>query len=130
MSLTITSELKQDYLLIVSKGTLETVEDLLLQTEMVQTEVLKYNSIKVLIDNTETILPLDLTPYFDLVKKYSKSIRPELRNVQLAVLVLDKYKEVGLSWETISQSLDLKFHIFTSYKVAEAFLLKDTGGKK
>ena len=130
MSLIITSEPKQDYLLIESKGNLSTAEDLMLQSEMVQTEALKYNFTKILFNEIETILPEDLSPYFDLVKNYSDSVKPELRNVQLAVVMADKYKEFGLSWETISQSLGLKFNVFTSYKDAEAFLLKDTGGKK
>lgn len=109
MSLSMTSETQRDYLLIESKGTLSTAEDLILQSEMLQIEALKYNFTKILFNEIETILPEDLTPYFDLVKNYSESVRPELRNVQLAVVIADKYKEVALSWETISQSLGLKF---------------------
>lgn len=128
MDLTITSHPKEHYLLIESKGKLNTSEDLLVQSQLVFAEIIKYDYKKILLNETKTELPLNLAPYFDLVKNYSESVKPEVRTVKVVVVVSKRYKEVVSSWETICHSRGLHFYIFTSFKKAEKYLLK--GGEE
>ena len=125
MSVIITSYPKRDYLLIESKGILQTAEELLTQSQMVHAEIIKYDYNKILVNEPETVLPLDLTPYFNLVKKYAESKQPEVRKVKIVVVVSEKYKEVVSSWETICHSMGFRFYLFTSFSEAEDFLLND-----
>lgn len=125
MSVIITSQPKRDYLLIESKGTIQSAEELLEQSQLVYAEIVKYNFNKILVNEPETILPLNLAPYFDLVKKYGESDKPEVRKVKIAIVVSEKYKHVVSSWETICHSRGFNFHIFTSFDKAEDYLLKD-----
>ena len=125
MDLTITSFPKEHYLLIESKGKLNTAEELLVQSQLVFAEIIKYDFKKILLNEAKTELPLNLTPYFELVKAYAESVQPEIHEVKIVVVVSKKYKEVVSSWETICHSRGLYFYIFTSFKKAEKFLLID-----
>lgn len=125
MDLTITSQPKEHYLLITSKGKLSTSEELLEQSQLFFSEIIKYDFKKILFNETKTELPLNLAPYFDLVKKYSEIVKPEVRTLKIVVVVSKKFKEVVSSWETICHSRGLHFYTFTSFKIAEKYLLTE-----
>lgn len=63
MDLRITSYPKAHYLLIESKGKLNTAVDLLVQSQLVLTEVMKYDFKKILVNEPKTELPLNLALY-------------------------------------------------------------------
>lgn len=125
MAVKVTSQPKDGYVLIESTGTIENAEELLLQADLIYEEIERYEFLNVLVYEPELKLPDDLTPYFDLVKKYAQSDKKVIREIKMAVVVADRYKEVGASWETISQSLGLKFYMFTSMKEAEECLKRE-----
>ena len=114
MNVTLTSYPKEDYLLIESKGAIETMEELLAHSRMVWEEINKHNFRKVLVGEPETVLPLDLTLYFNLVKSYVDSFPPEIYDVKIAIVVAEAYFEVASSWETLCQSRGLQYFAFTS----------------
>lgn len=123
MEITITAHEKKNYLLIETKANVETKEDLIRQSELLYDEISKHDFKKILVDETETTLPNDLIPYFDLVKNYVQDFPPEIRELKIATLIDKEYKEVSASWETLCRSRGLNYSSFTSFEEAEIWLL-------
>ena len=118
MNVTLTTHPKEDYLLIESNGSIETMEELLAHSQMVWEEINNHEFRNVLIDEIETMLPLELTLYFNLVKSYVDSFPPEIYDVKIAIVVAEAYFEVASSWETLCQSRGLQYFAFTSLEAA------------
>jgi hypothetical protein len=118
------SQNKGEYLLITSKGTLNTKEELVTHSQMVFDEIIKHGATHVLVNNVKTHFPVELFPYFGLVKGYAEDYPPEIRALQIAVVTAPEYKEVAASWETLCQSRGLHFYAFTSLEDARAWLLE------
>ncbi|MEO8721609.1 MAG: hypothetical protein ABI297_00550 [Ginsengibacter sp.] len=118
MSVTITTYPKEEYLLIESKGIIETMEELLAHSQLIWDKIHNHNSKKVLINEPEIILPQNLILYFNLVKNYVDHFPPEIFDVKIAVVFPVDYKEVISSWETLCQSRGLNYFVFTSYEDA------------
>jgi hypothetical protein len=125
MNVTITSYPKEDYLLIESKGTIETMEGLLAHSQMIWEEIHNHDFQKILVNEPETILPLELVPYFNLVKNYVDNFPPEIYDLKIAVVFSEKYKEMILSWESLCQSRGLRYFVFTSFEDAIHCLMND-----
>ena len=125
MNVTFTTYPKEEYLLIESKGTIETMEGLLAHSQAVWEKIHNHDFKKVLINDLETSFPLELTLYFNLVKNYVVSFPPEIFDVKIAVVFSEKYKEVISSWETLCQSRGLQYFVFTSLEDAIHFLTSE-----
>ena len=123
MEITITSHEETNYLLIETKATIETKEDLILQSEMLYEEIAKYHFKKILINQLETKLPKDLVVYFELVKNYVEEFPPEIRELKIATFIDEEFKEVSASWETLCRSRGLNYSSFTSFTEAKNWLL-------
>ena len=125
MEISIIAYEKKEHLLIETKAILETNESLLTQSQMLYDEIAKHSFNKILIDERETVLPNDLVPYFDLVKNYIDEFPPEIRQLKIATVVAEEYKEFADTWETLCMSRGLSFNAFTSYDEAEQWLLDE-----
>ncbi len=125
MEISIISHEKKDHLLIVTIATLDTKEKLLVQSQRLYEEITKHGFKKIIIDERETILPNDLVPYFDLVKNYIDEFPPEIRELKIATVVAEEYREFAATWETLCMSRGLNFNGFTSYDEAERWLLSE-----
>ena len=115
MKITLSTYPKKDYLLIESKGTIDTMEELLAHSQMIWEEIRKYDFKKILIDEPGIQLPQEIVPYFNLVKSYIESFPPKIRELKIAVVVSEKYIEVGHTWESLCQSRGLQYFMFTSF---------------
>ncbi|MEO8819740.1 MAG: hypothetical protein ABI267_10210 [Ginsengibacter sp.] len=124
MEISITSHEKKNYLLIETKANVETKEDLIRQSELLYDEIAKHDFKKILVDETETTLPNELTSYFDLVKNYVQDFPPEIRELKIATVIDKKFKEVSASWETLCRSRGLNYSSFTSFDDAEIWLME------
>lgn len=122
MNITISSRFTEDYLLIESKGKLETSEELLKHSQLLYEEIVKNGAKKILINEPGTHFPLDLFHYFDLVQNYVESFPPEIRTLKIAIVIADEYKEVAASWEALCVSRGLSFFAFTSFEDARECL--------
>lgn len=118
MNITLTSYPKEDYLLIESKGSIETMEELLAHSQLIWKEVDKHEFRKILVDEPETTMPLELTHYFDLVKNYVDNFPREIYDLKAAIVVSETHFEVISSWETLCQSRGLQYFAFTSLEDA------------
>lgn len=118
MNVTLTSYPKGDYLLIESKGSIETMEELLAHSQMIWEEINTHEFRKILVDEPETVLPLDIILYFNLVKSYVDNFPPEIYDVKIAIVVSEAYFEMISSWETLCQSRGLQYFAFTSLEDA------------
>ena len=118
MNVRFTTYPKEEYLLIESKGEIETMEGLLAHSQTIWEKIHSHNFKKVLINDLETSFPLELTLYFNLVKNYVDNFPPEIFNVKIAIVVSEAYFEVISSWETLCQSRDLQYFAFTSLEDA------------
>ncbi len=123
MEIAITSHKKKEYLLIETKAIIESKEDLITQSKMLYEEIAKYGFKKILIDESESKLPCDLVPYFDLVKNYVEEFPPEIRQLKIATFIAKEYKEFADTWETLCQSRGLNYFAFTSLQEAKKWLL-------
>lgn len=118
MNITITSQNKKEYLLIESKGSIETKEDLLEHSQMLYNEIARHGLQKILINEPETYFPLELFHYFGLVQDYEDNFPPEIRNLKIAIVVSNDYKDVAATWEALCQSRGLQYFAFTSFQDA------------
>jgi len=125
MEISIISHEKKDHLLIETVATLDTKEKLLAQSQRLYEEIAKHGFKKIIIDERETTLPVDLVPYFDLVKNYINEFPPEIRELKIATVVAEEYKEYAATWETLCMSRGLNFNGFTSYDKALQWLLSE-----
>jgi len=123
MDITITSQEKTDYLFIETNAVLLTAEDLIGQSEMLYEEIEKYSFKKILIDESETQLPKELIPYFDLVKNYIIEFPVEIRELKIAVVTGEEYQETAKSRETLCVSRGLNYCSFLTIEEAEKWLL-------
>ena len=124
MNLNITSSPQKDYLLITSTGSVKTKEELLVHAQLLYAEVEKYGARKILVNEPETDFPLELFPYFDLVKNYNDLFPPAIHELKVAIVIADKYKEVGESWQALCVSRGLQYFAFTIYNEALGLLLE------
>lgn len=120
----ITSEIKDGYLLIVCKDEIQTQEELSAHSKKLFNQIRKHGAQKVLVNDIETHLPLELFPYFGLVQEYVENYPPEIRSLIIGVVVAPEYKEVAESWETLCVTRGLSFYAFTSLEEASQFLIE------
>lgn len=125
MSFSVTSQKKDGYLLIESKGIVENAEELIAHSRQVYEEIGKYSFDKILVYEPELHLPLDLVSHFNLVKNYTNEFPAEIQKFKIVVVVADSYKEVAASWESICQSRGLRYSAFTSLQDAFNCLVTD-----
>jgi hypothetical protein len=125
MNVTIAAQKRDGYLFIESKGTLENVDELMAHSRMIYEEITKHDFKKILVYEPETSLPLDLVPHFKLVQSYIEQYPPDIRELTIAVVVADNYKEVAATWETICQSRGLQYFVFTSLEDAVNCLVEE-----
>jgi len=125
MNVTIAAQKRDGYLFIESKGTLENIDELMAHSRMIYEEITKHDFKKILVYEPETSLPLDLVPHFKLVQSYIEQYPPDIRELTIAVVVADNYKEVANTWETICQSRGLQYFVFTSLEDAVNCLLEE-----
>lgn len=124
MNLAITSHNKPEYLLIGSRGNVKTEADMKEHCRLLFEEVLKYNCTKVLIDEPKTTFPKDMFVYYNVVNYYLDNFPPEIRSLKVAVVVAEKFKEVGYFWETVCVNKGLQYFAFTSFEEAHNWLIK------
>lgn len=125
MNVTIAAQKRDGYLFIESKGTLENVDELMAHSRMIYEEIAKHDFKKILVYEPETSLPLDLVPHFKLVQSYIEQYPRDIRELTIAVVVADNYKEVAATWETICQSRGLQYFVFTSLEDAVNCLVEE-----
>lgn len=125
MNFTLTTEFKEGYLQINSVGIIETMEDLRAHSKMIFEEIEKHTFHKILINEPGMKLPLDIVPYFNLVKDYVDSYPPEIHDFKIAVVVSREFKEVVCTWETLCQSRGLSFFGFISFQEAVDCLINE-----
>jgi len=124
MNITITSADKGDYTLITSVGVLESREDLFRHAELVYQEISKYGKHKILIDDTETRLPLNRLYYYDQKHFFSEGLPPEIRVFKIAVVISPEFKEIGEFWETVAVNRGFEYHSFISMEEAQSWLIQ------
>lgn len=124
MNISITSENRDDYLFVISKGEIESPEDLLAHANFMYDEFMKYKPEKVLVDQLETDFPQGLSSYLNLVNHYIENFSSEALSAKAAIVVRPEYEEIGEFWETVSTNRGLLYHAFTDLEKAKEWLLK------
>lgn len=124
MDVTITTEDRGEYLYVECKGEVTSADELIAQSTLVYEEFLKYNPQKILLYEMEMDFPSGLSAYLNLVNHYNDNFVPEVRSVKVAVVLKEKYKEIGDFWETICTNRGFQYHSFTDLKKAEDWILE------
>ena len=112
--------------MIECKGSIQTKEELFRHSQLLFDEIMKQGAQRILINDIEMHFPLELFPYFGLVQDYVENYPPEIRSLQIGVVVAEEYKEVAESWETLCVSRGLQLYAFTSLEEASQWLLEIT----
>lgn len=123
MDITVTSSLKDQYIFIASAGRLEKKEDLFRHAELMYREINRYDKKVILIDNRNTIFPLNKLDYYDQIKYFSTNLPEEIRFYKLAIVMDPKYEEIGQFWETVAVNRGFQYHSFTSIEEAHNWLV-------
>jgi hypothetical protein len=124
MDIKITTEVRQDYLYIECKGEVTSAEELVTQSNLLYEEVLKYDIQKVLLYEMEMDFPSGLSAYLNLVNHYMDNFVLEVKNIKIAVVLKEKYKEIGDFWETVCINRGFQYHAFTDFDKAEQWILE------
>ena len=124
MDIIITAENTKDYLLVTSKGTLRSQEDLFKEAQLVYEEVLKYDAKKILVNQLETTLPLSLFNYYNLVNHYISNFPPDIRSLKAASVIAPQYEAIANFWETVCNNRGYLYKAFTSLKDAQHWLIQ------
>ncbi|MCW3092509.1 MAG: hypothetical protein JWP81_3578 [Ferruginibacter sp.] len=119
----VTSQNSEAYLLIDSKGVLQTKEDLFKHCQLIFDEIIKHAPQKVLINEPEMQFPPGLFSYFELVQHYIDDFPPEIADFKIAVVISEKFKEIGDFWETVCVNRGLQYFVFYSLEDATKWLL-------
>ena len=124
MNITITTENRDDYLFVESKGEIFSADELIAQANLVYEEFQKYNPEKILIYEMEMDFPPGLSNYLNLVNHYIDNFSPDVKSVKVAVVLKEKYKDIGDFWETVCTNRGFLYHAFTDFDAAEKWLLE------
>lgn len=92
--------------------------------QLLFTEVLKYDTKKVLIDEPDTRFPTDMFIYYNLVTWYLDNFPPQIRSLKIAVVIAEEFKELGYFWETVCVNKGLQYFAFTNLQDAHNWLVK------
>lgn len=125
MDITITAQNREDYLYVESKGVVASADELVAHADLVYAEFLKHNPQKILIYEMDTEFPPGLSSYLNLVNHYIDNFVPEIRSVKVAVVIQEKFKEIGEFWETVCTNRGFHYHAFTDFDHAEQWLLSE-----
>jgi hypothetical protein len=124
MNIVITSHPRPEYLLIRSKGELISKDDLIKHSQMIYEEIMKHAAKKILVDDAETIFPLDLFSYYELVEFYLSNFPPDIRFLKIAIVISKEFEAVAGFWETVCVNRGLQYFAFTSFQDAHDWLVK------
>jgi len=124
MNITITSEEKDEYLLIESNGFIENKYDLFEHAEMIYAEIIKYDKKKILINQLGTKFPLELFSYLELANTYGDNFPFELRYLKLAIVVSEPFRKIADFWETACVNRGFQFFSFSSVDEAHYWLIQ------
>jgi len=125
MDLKITTENRQEYLYIECKGEVTSADELIEQSNRVYEEFLKHNPQKMLVYEMEMDFPSGLAAYLNLVNHYADNFVPEAKSAQVAVVLKEKYKDIGDFWETVCINRGYRYQTFTDFDRAEKWLLSE-----
>ena len=130
MNIVITSRPEPHYLLVESKGDLYTKADLVKQSQLIHEEIIKHKAKKILVHETETSFPLDLFPYYELVKFYLDNFPGDIRMNKIAIVISEEYEKMARFWETVCINRGLQYFAFTSFQKAHDWLVNETTPSK
>ena len=122
MNIRITSYPLPEYLLVESMGELHTKNDLIVQSQLIHREIIKHKARKILVNETKTLFPLDLFPYYELVKFYLDNFPGDIRQNRIAIVIADEYEKMARFWETVCLNRGLQYLAFTSFQKAHDWL--------
>jgi hypothetical protein len=122
MAITISSNLEADYLLIKVSGSIADMKEMMLLTKQIYDEITKYDSRKVVIDQTENQPPNSLVYQANLVDFYSEEFPVEVRHLKLAIVTDIKNKRIADFWETYAHNRGYRFRVFYSMDDARKFI--------
>ena len=126
MNIVITSRPEPGYLLVESSGELFTREDLVKQSRLIHDEIIKHRAKKILVDEVATKFPLELFPYYELVKFYLDNFPPDIRQFKIAIVIAKDYEKMARFWETVCTNRGLQYFAFTSFQKAQDWLTNET----
>lgn len=124
MSLSTTSRVEDNYLLIESSGVVNNAGDEKLLTFQCYEEIAKTDIKRIVLDHRKVEFRASITDMFVVVSDYSTDFPTELRSRRIASVVAPEYKELCMFWETCALNRGYNFRLFTDFESALEFLLE------
>jgi hypothetical protein len=107
------------YILIICSGRLNKVEEFRVLAKNHYDEITRRKFRKALVDMRELYFPMGLLEHIDLINfSLSGNDFPEMRKIQIALVLNKNFKETGDFWETFSVNRGFFFRAFFSREEA------------
>ena len=126
MDISIVSTDNKDHLLVQSVGKINNKEELIEHAKLMYAEAVKYNHHKILIDDTETVFPLNVADYVAQIEFIETKMSTDIRHFRVAIIMAPAMSGMGKLWEFIANKRGFQFESFTSHDKALEWLLKGT----
>ena len=114
-------ELKEEYLLVTSRGTRKDFSEVIEGTLKINEAAKAYGTKYVLADYREVNYEVPLADAFNLVKVYEKKL-PKFSDIVISGVINESNLEIGKFWESVCQKRGYKYRVFTTFEKADKWL--------
>ena len=122
MDLHITSKMERGYLLITARGLLKTVDEEKKLMRIYYLLAKEHKTNNVVVDESELEVPCTMENKMAIVDDYNESLPFEIRQLNIAMIMMPKYRVVTDFWETYSHNMGYPFKVFYSMWEAVAYI--------
>ena len=118
------STLENDVLWVKVTGNIKSITDWQNLVHMYYKAYEPYGVENVILDQSDLDFPIDFFHMMEITRYYSNELPFDIRLVNVAVVVKEKYLELGEFWETYSHNGGFPFKIFYSLESARQYISK------
>ncbi len=122
MKLTLSSKQENDYLLMEASGSIADLEEYILLVKRYCDEAGKYDTMKIIIDESKMQYPKSLVLQSDIVEQYSVELPEELSFWKLACVVDRNMVHIAKFWEFKATQSGCNHKAFDSIEEARAWM--------
>lgn len=123
MNITISSRVEDNYLLIKASGSIVEIKEYKMLQKRYYDEIMKFGYKKIIVDESEMLLPKSLMAQDELVEFFSNEFPEEIKEWKLAAVMAEDYIIIAKYWEhQVNSNGYCGFKVFTSIEEARIYL--------
>lgn len=117
-------ELKEEYLLVIAKGEINNLTDIIEDTLKIHEASQALNANRIFADYSKVNFNIPLNEAFNLVRYYENRIPSIIEEISLLAIVRNEDLEIAKFWESICNKRGFNVAVFTDYEAGKEWLLK------